>query len=35
MTVGLDEGENNLVFRLGDDRSTEKRLRVTYTPQAP
>ena len=35
MSVGLDEGENNLVFRIGDDRSTEKRLRVTYTPQAP
>ena len=33
MSVGLDEGENNLVFRMGDDRSTEKRLRVTYTPQ--
>lgn len=35
ISVGLDEGENNLVFRIGDDRSTEKRLRVTYTPQAP
>jgi hypothetical protein len=35
MSVGLDEGQNNLVFRIGDDRSTEQRLRVTYTPQAP
>lgn len=36
ISVGLDEGENNLVFRIGDDRSTEKRLRVIYTPpQAP
>lgn len=33
MTVRLDEGGNDLVFRIGDDRSTEKRLRVTYTPQ--
>jgi hypothetical protein len=32
INVGLDEGENNLVFRIGDDRSTEKRLRVIYTP---
>src|SRR5215210_4814165 len=35
MSVGLNEGENKLVFRLGDDRSTEKRLYVTYTPQGP
>ena len=35
ISVGLDEGENNLIFRIGDDRSTEKRLRVTFTPQAP
>jgi hypothetical protein len=33
INVGLDEGENNLVFRIGDDRSTEQRLRVIYTPQ--
>jgi hypothetical protein len=33
--VGLDEGQNDLVFRIGDDRSTEKRLRVIYKPQAP
>jgi hypothetical protein len=35
INVGLDEGQNDLVFRIGDDRSTEKRLRVIYTPQAP
>jgi hypothetical protein len=30
--VDLDEGGNTLVFRIGDDRSTEQRIRVTYTP---
>lgn len=30
MTVHLDEGANELVFRIGDDRSTEVRLGVTY-----
>ncbi len=35
ISVGLNEGENNLVFRIGDDRSTEHRLRVIFTPQAP
>lgn len=36
MGVRLEQGENDLVFRIGDDRSTEQRLRVTYTPpQAP
>jgi hypothetical protein len=35
MSVGLNEGQNDLVFRIGDDHSTEKRLRVIYTPQAP
>jgi hypothetical protein len=33
--VGLKDGENKLVFRIGDDASTRKELRVTYTPQAP
>ena len=32
MSVDLKEGENDLVFRIGDDRSTEQRLRVTFTP---
>lgn len=34
ISVGLQEGLNDLVFRIGDDRSTEKRLRVTFTPPA-
>jgi hypothetical protein len=33
MSVGLNEGENKLKFRIGDDRSTEQTLRVIYTPQ--
>ena len=32
ISVGLDEGQNDLVFRIGDDKSTEKRVRVIYTP---
>jgi hypothetical protein len=32
--VGLKEGENKLVFRIGDDASTRKEIRVTYTPPA-
>jgi zinc ribbon protein len=32
INVGLNEGQNDLVFRIGDDRSTEKRLRVIYMP---
>jgi hypothetical protein len=35
INVGLNDGENKLKFRLGDDRSTERELRITYTPQAP
>lgn len=34
IAVSLDQGENTLVFRIGDDRSTEQRIRVTYTPPA-
>ena len=30
MSVRLNEGENTIVFRIGDDRSTEQRLRVTF-----
>lgn len=33
--VGLDDGENRLKFRIGDDESTEKTIRVIYTPPAP
>jgi hypothetical protein len=32
MSVGLNQGQNDLVFRIGDDRSTEQRLRVTFAP---
>ena len=32
INVKLDQGVNTLVFRIGDDRSTETRLRVTYAP---
>lgn len=32
--VRLDQGENTLVFRIGDDRSTEQKLRVTFQPPA-
>jgi hypothetical protein len=32
IAISLDQGENTLVFRIGDDRSTEQRIRVTFTP---
>jgi hypothetical protein len=35
MRVGLKDGENKLIFRIGDDSSTRKEIRVTYTPQTP
>lgn len=34
IAVRLEAGDNTLVFRIGDDRSTEQRIRVTYTPPA-
>ncbi len=34
IAVNLDQGENTLVFRIGDDRSTEQRIRITFTPPA-
>ena len=33
--VGLNNGENRLTFRIGDDQSTKKTIRVIYTPPAP
>lgn len=33
--VGLQDGDNKLVFRIGDDASTKREVRVTYTPQKP
>ena len=34
IAVSLNEGNNDLVFRIGDDRSTDQRIRITYTPSA-
>ncbi len=33
--VGLNEGDNNLKFRIGDDHSTERTIRIIYTPPRP
>ncbi len=34
--VGLNEGENKLKFRIGDDHSTQREIRIVYTaPQQP
>jgi hypothetical protein len=35
MSVDLNNGDNQLVFRIGDDRSTEKKIHVTYQPSPP
>jgi hypothetical protein len=32
INVGLDQGENKLTFRIGDDRSTEQQIHVTFKP---
>jgi hypothetical protein len=32
MSVDLNKGENKLRFRIGDDKSTAKELRVMYSP---
>jgi len=32
MKVGLNDGDNKLTFRIGDDHSTQKTIRVIYTP---
>ena len=32
--VGLNEGDNKLTFRIGDDHSTQQTIRVIYTPPA-
>lgn len=32
MAVDLDEGENELAFRIGDDKSTAKTITVVYRP---
>ena len=30
--VGLNDGDNKLTFRIGDDHSTQQTIRVIYTP---
>lgn len=32
MTVDLDEGDNDLTFRIGDDEATSKTIRIVYGP---
>jgi hypothetical protein len=32
ISVSLNNGQNDLVFRIGDDHSTEQRLRVVFKP---
>jgi Glucodextranase, domain B len=34
MTVDVDQGENELTFRIGDDNSTAKTITLTYRPTA-
>lgn len=34
LTVDLEEGNNDLVFRIGDDQATTKTLRIVYEPEA-
>lgn len=33
LTVDLDEGANDLTFRIGDDESTSKTIRINYEPE--
>ena len=30
LTVDLEEGDNDLIFRIGDDEATTKTLRIVY-----
>ena len=32
LTVDLEEGNNDLVLRIGDDQATTKTLRIVYEP---
>jgi hypothetical protein len=34
LTVDLDEGANDLTFRIGSDNATAKTIRITYDPSA-
>lgn len=33
LTVDLEEGDNDLVFRIGDDEASTKTLRIVYEPE--
>lgn len=32
LTVDLEEGDNDLVLRIGEDQATTKTIRIVYTP---
>ena len=34
LTVDLEEGDNDIVFRIGDDQTTTKTLRIVYEPES-
>ena len=34
LTVDLEEGNNDLVFRIGDEQATTKTLRIVYEPES-
>lgn len=34
LTVDLEEGNNDLVLRIGDDQATTKTLRIVYEPES-
>ena len=34
LTVDLEEGDNDLVFRIGDEQATTKTLRIVYEPSS-
>ena len=34
LTVDLEDGDNDLVFRIGDDEATTKTLRIVYEPES-
>jgi hypothetical protein len=33
LTVDLEEGDNDLVFRIGSDQATTKTIRIVYEPE--
>lgn len=34
LTVDLEEGDNDLVFRIGSDQATTKTIRIVYEPES-